>query len=583
MLREVSLRGTRVDMDEHRLTRLTEVGRSVVTELDPDAVVERLLQAAREVTGARYAALGVLDDRGQELERFLTAGIDPEVRATIGDLPRGHGVLGVLIEEPRPLRLSDVGTHPRSYGFPVGHPPMRSFLGVPILIDGTVWGNLYLTEKQGGPFDEQDEEAAVVLAGWAAVAVRNADHHRTVRSRRDELERAVGGFEATIEIARALGGETELARILELIVKRGRALASARGMVLALAEGSELVVTTVAGDVPASVVGFRFPLQDSVGGDVLRTGRTERIADFSGRMRSFLAERLEAASGLIVPLRFRDRALGILAAVDRLEYGPEFTAEDERLMFGFAASAATAVATAQSAADETLRRALEASEAERRRWARELHDATLQDLGGLRIELSSARGSEDPRRVAAAVNQAVEHLARAIGDLRALITDLRPAALDELGIEAALDALADRVRSQADLVLSFSVTLARDAAGVPTRHTPELESTVYRLVQEALTNVVKHAQASNVEVIVVERDGWIELTVVDDGVGFRPSERHEGFGLLGMTERAQLAGGRLEVTSAPGDGTTVRARLAAARPVAVEPDATLSSLRRSRG
>jgi signal transduction histidine kinase len=571
------------DMDQQRLKRLTEVGPSVVGELDPDAVVERLLQVAREVTGARYAALGVLDVRSEELERFLTTGIDPETQATIGDLPRGHGVLGVLIEEPRPLRLSDVGAHPRSYGFPVGHPPMRSFLGVPVLIDGEVWGNLYLTEKQGGPFDEQDEEAAVVLAGWAAVAFRNARHHRDVRARRDELERAVGGFEATIEIARALGGETELGRIHELIVKRGRALASARGMVLALAEGNELVVTTVAGEVPSSVVGFRFPLQDSVGGHVLRTGRPERLADFRGRMRSFLADHVEAASGLIVPLRFRDRALGILAAFDRLDDGPEFTAEDERLMFGFAASAATAVATAQSAADETLRRTLQASEAERRRWARELHDATLQDLGGLQIELSTARRSDDPERVAAAVDEAVEHLARATAELRALITDLRPAALDELGIEAALDALADRIRSQADLVVGFSVALARETGEVPTRHTPELESTVYRLVQEALTNVVKHAGASSVDVAVVEQDGWIELTVVDNGIGFRPGERHEGFGLLGMSERAQLAGGTLEVTSAPGDGTTVRARLAAARLGAEQAEATVTGLRRSRG
>jgi signal transduction histidine kinase len=574
----------RVGMDEQRLIRLIEVGRGVVAELDLDTLLERILQAAREVTAARYAALGILDDRHQELERFLTTGIDPETQATIGDLPRGRGVLGVLISEPRPLRLSDVGAHPRSYGFPVGHPPMRSFLGAPVVVDGEVWGNLYLTEKQGGgAFDEQDEEAIVVLADWAAVAIRNARHHRAVRARRDELERAVGGFEATIEIARALGGETELGRIHELIVKRGRALASARGMVLALAEGRELVVTTVAGEVPSSVVGFRFPLEGSVGGHVLGTGRPERLADFRGRLGSFLADHVEAASGLIVPLRFRDRALGILAAFDRLQDGPEFTAEDERLMFGFAASAATAVATAQSAADETLRRTLQASEAERRRWARELHDATLQDLGGLRIELSSARRSDDPERVAAAVDEAVDHLARATADLRALITDLRPAALDELGIEAALDALAERIRSQADLRVGFSVALAREAGGVPTRHAPELESTVYRLIQEALTNVVKHANASSVDVAVVEHDGWIELTVVDDGVGFSPRERHEGFGLLGMSERAQLAGGTLEVTSAPGDGTTVRARLAAARPGAEEPEATVTGLRRSRG
>ena len=531
---------------------------------------------AREVTGARYAALGILDDRREQLERFLTTGIDRETQAIIGDLPRGHGVLGALIRDPQPLRLTDVGAHPRSYGFPIGHPPMRSFLGVPVLVDGEAWGNLYLTEKQGGPFDEQDEEAILLLAGWAGDAVRNARLHRDVRARRDELERAVSGLEATIEIARALGGETDLDRILELIVKRGRALASARGMVLALTAGRELVVTTIAGEVPASVAGFRFPLKDSVGGDVLRTGRAERLADARGRLRTFLAEQVQAGSELMVPLRFRDRPLGVLAAFDRLEDGPEFSAEDERLSLGFAASAATAVATAQSMAGETLRRRLQASEAERRRWARELHDATLQDLGGLAILLSSARRSEDPERLAAAVDEAVEQLAGATADLRALITDLRPAALDELGIEAALDALADRVGSQAGL----DVRLAVELAG---RHSSELESTVYRLVQEALTNVVKHARAQSAQVAVLERDGWIEVSVVDDGQGFTPGGRYEGFGLLGMAERSQLAGGTLDVTSAPGEGTAVRARLASARPPGDEPAAVVVGLGRPHG
>src|SRR5690349_24290847 len=151
-------------MDEHRLRRLVEVGRSLVTELDPEAVFERLLEVARELTGARYAAIGVLDEQRAELERFLTVGIDEETHRAIGDLPRGRGVLGVLINDPRPLRLADVGTHAQSYGFPLAHPPMKTFLGVPILIHGEAWGNLYLTEKDDGDFTEEDEEAAMVLA-----------------------------------------------------------------------------------------------------------------------------------------------------------------------------------------------------------------------------------------------------------------------------------------------------------------------------------------------------------------------------------------------------------------------------------
>src|SRR5215203_1493302 len=154
-------------MDEKRLRRLLEVGRSLIAELDPEAVLDRLLDVAQELTDARYAAIGVLDDRREQLERFLTRGIDEETHRAIGDLPRGRGILGVLISDPRPLRLTDVGRHPASYGFPIDHPPMRSFLGVPILVRGEAWGNLYLTEKEGGPFDEADEEAIVVLARWA--------------------------------------------------------------------------------------------------------------------------------------------------------------------------------------------------------------------------------------------------------------------------------------------------------------------------------------------------------------------------------------------------------------------------------
>src|SRR5918995_3802777 len=154
-------------MDQHRLGRLVDVGRSLVTELDPEAVLQRLLEVARELTGARYAAIGVLDERRERLERFLTAGIDEDTHRAIGDLPRGRGVLGVLISDPRPLRLADVGMHAQSYGFPLAHPPMTTFLGVPILIDGEAWGNIYLTDKaDAAEFTDEDEEAAVVLADW---------------------------------------------------------------------------------------------------------------------------------------------------------------------------------------------------------------------------------------------------------------------------------------------------------------------------------------------------------------------------------------------------------------------------------
>src|SRR4051795_11494094 len=249
-------------MDEHRLRRLVDVGRSLVTELDPEAVFGRLLDVARELTGARYAAIGVLDERREGLERFLTAGIDEDTHRAIGDLPRGRGVLGVLISDPRPLRLSDVGAHPRSYGFPLAHPEMTTFLGVPIMIEGQAWGNLYLTEKAEGEFTEEDEEAAVVLAGWAGIAIGNAGLYRTVRERRDELERTIHGLETTTEISRALGGVTDLDRVLELVVKRSRALLHARAAEIALVDGEDFVVAAVAGEGVDGLQGARIPIAD---------------------------------------------------------------------------------------------------------------------------------------------------------------------------------------------------------------------------------------------------------------------------------------------------------------------------------
>src|SRR5215216_6793848 len=170
-------------LDRSRLVTLLEAGRGLVAQLEVDAVLEELLRVACDVTGARYAAIGVLDEDREELERFVTRGVDRPTHQAIGELPRGHGVLGELIRNPAPLRLDDVSRHPRSYGFPPHHPPMRTFLGVPVLIRGEPWGNLYLTEKAGGRFDEADEAAAIILADWAAIAVSNARLYEDVGRR----------------------------------------------------------------------------------------------------------------------------------------------------------------------------------------------------------------------------------------------------------------------------------------------------------------------------------------------------------------------------------------------------------------
>ena len=445
--------GSMEPLGADRLTRLIEVGRGLMSELDLEALLQRVLEVARELTGARYAALGILDDRREELERFLTLGIDEDERRTIGDLPRGRGVLGELIAHPHPLRLADVELHPRSYGFPIGHPEMHTFLGVPILVRGAAWGNLYLTEKAGGEeFSEADEAALVMLADWAAIAIENARLYEDVRERRDELERAVRTLEATGEITRAVGGELDLARILELIVKRGRALVEARAMLIALRDGDQLRVVAAAGQVPPEVREHPYP-----GGGVARrrgvadAQRAARRARLDGPARA-VGEGARGAGGARGPAAVPRSRARRDRRVRRARREPDVQrARTSGCMLAFAASAATAVATGQHVVAEGTRRSMEASERERGRWARELHDETLQEMGALKLLLAAARRSDDLAALHSALDQGVEQVADAIDRLRSLITDLRPAALDQLGAGPALEALVERVERQSGL------------------------------------------------------------------------------------------------------------------------------------
>ncbi len=492
-------------LDEQALRRLLEAGRALVDDLDLDGVLDRLLRAALEITGARYAALGILDRRREQLERFVTLGVDEAVRREIGEPPRGRGVLGVLIEDPRPLRLESVSADPRAYGFPPGHPAMATFLGVPLLVRDEAWGNLYLTEK-AEPFTQADEDAVVVLAAWAAVAIENARLYHDSERRRAELARAVRGLEATNAIALAVGGETDMHAVLELIVTRGRALVDANGVAILLRDEDGLSLAAQVGTVPE-------------------------------------ADLLSSDDGDFVPLVFRGRTLGMLVAFGVHGGG------DEALLRAFAASAATAVATARTVEEKRLRGALASAEAERARWARELHDDTLQGLGGLRLLLVAARRSGD----ADTLGGAIDRLEQEIDGLRGLIRDLRPAALDDLGLGPAIEGLAERAARREGLDVIADVNL-------PDRLSAELETAAYRIVQEALTNAVRHSGATSVRISVDVRDGAIHAEVSDDGRGFDPADPSGGFGLTGMRERVALLRGELEVASSE-SGTSVSAAL----------------------
>ena len=317
--------------------RLLEVAQNVLAELDLDVVLNRVLEAGRELTGARYAALGILDESRTGLARFVTLGLEERVERAIGTPPRGRGVLGALIREPKPLRLAIVADHPRSHGFPPGHPQMRTFLGVPISIAGQPFGNLYLTDKRDGLcFTASDEDALCVLAEFAGLAIDHAHRYRRSEERHSELQRTIDALDATVQISRALAGETELGRVLDLVAERARALISARTLVIELRRQEELSVAAAAGEIPDGLVGRRLRLKNTVASAAMLTLSTQRLEDERDRARFDTQDLgrlgVRVRSGLVVPLKLRGRAYGVLVAIDRLQGGPHFTAQDWKIL-----------------------------------------------------------------------------------------------------------------------------------------------------------------------------------------------------------------------------------------------------------
>lgn len=544
-----------------QLSRLLEVGRTLVSNLDPESLLQQILEVASDLTDASYAALGILDADKRELERFLFRGIDEETRQRIGPLPRGHGILGELIRNPATLRLGQIGEHPRSYGFPAEHPPMTSFLGCPVKIRGEVFGNIYLTDKRSASeFQENDEQLLEVLAEWAAIAIDNARSHERVERRRGELERAVRGLRATTELSRELERETDLERVLELIVKRGRALAEARACLVLLIEDGHLEVAAAAGEIDDVVVGARVEVSGPQL-EALHAGLG--VGAHGSSVEALEPIGVEARSALLVPLRAAGSNFGVLVLLDRMGEDPAFDADDEVVLNSFGASAAGAIATTRAQQDEKLKLAIRASEQERQRWARELHDETLQELGALRIAQQTALAVDDPDAMRHAIAGATEQVERVILGLEAVITELRPAALDQLGVGAALEALVERIATRFGIEVTVDADLAYESGREAQRHAPDVEATIYRVVQEALTNVGKHAEATAARVAIDEREQRITITVEDDGKGLSSTRRGSGFGLVGMRERVGLLGGALTL----GPGTNGGTRVVAALPI----------------
>ena len=536
-----------VPSSRDRTRALVEAGIALSSELSLDAVLQKLVETAATLTDARYAALGVLDPSGQRLERFLTTGVDEAQRAAIGDVPTGRGILGVLIREAAPLRLHDLAGDPRSVGFPPGHPPMETFLGVPIALRGVAYGNLYLTEKAGGAdFTDDDEETVVMLGSQAAVAIENARLYESATRWSTQLE-------SLNEVMNVLVTEFDLNRLLQLIATRLRDLLGARAVTIALPHGSSARIEAAAGDDGETYVGLQVATRSKTM-RVLERRRSERVDSMldDPEVDHESARRLGAHASLYVPLVVRDAAMGVIAAHDKQGPDPRFSDDDVRIAEIFAGRAAVAVELSQRVARDALRRVVTAQELERRRLARELHDETGQALTSILLSLRTVEEAEDEHELRAAVGEVRELVRSTLQDVRQLAVELRPKVLDDFGLVAALERLTQSFGEQTGMSVHFQQTWPTSD-----RLPAEIETALYRIVQESLTNIVKHARATSVSVVLTRKDDSVSVVVEDDGVGFEPHRaREDGIGLVGMRERVALLGGRLAIESRPGAGTT---------------------------
>lgn len=531
-----------------RTRALLDAGLAITSELTLDALLQKLARTAAELTGARYAALGVIDPSGRELERFIAHGIDAETHAAIGDLPRGRGILGVLIRDAVPLRLHDLTDDPRSVGFPPNHPPMKTFLGVPVMLRGVAYGNLYLTEKEGGEdFTAEDQEIVTLLAGQAAVAIENARLYESSRRWADQLE-------SLIEVGNALATETALDEVLNLVARHVRELIRARLVVILLPtpEG-DLQIDAADGEGADELLGTVLARVASKSALILQRRQSELVDSVldDPEVNREVARRMGMHAALYVPMLARDQAIGVIHAVDKLVPDRRFTNEDRKLVEIFASRAAVAVDQSRRIERDTYRRMVEAQELERRRLARELHDETGQALTSILLGLHALE-EKDGEGLPAAAAELRELVVQTLHDVRRLAVELRPKALDDFGLVAALERLTGTFSEQTGIAVDLESRLREDE-----RLPSEIETVLYRIVQEALTNVVKHARAERVSIVLTLRNGFVSAVIEDDGRGLKPGEDGGGLGLIGMRERVALVDGRLDIESPEEGGTTL--------------------------
>ncbi|GAA2425033.1 GAF domain-containing sensor histidine kinase [Mycolicibacterium llatzerense] len=538
LLSEVQDRVEQIIEGRDRLDGLVEAMLTVTSGLELDETLRTIVHTAIELIDARYGALGV---RGtdHELVEFVYEGIDEETRCKIGPLPQGRGVLGALIDEPKPIRLEDIRTHPASVGFPDHHPPMRTFLGVPVRIRDEVFGNLYLTEKASGqPFSEDDEVLAQALAAAAGIAIDNARLYRQSQQRQAWIE-------ATRDIGTALLSGTEPSQVFRQIAEEARALTDADATLIAVPDDddapsneiTELQVIDVVGDIRAS--SLEAPVADGPIGHAFhqRTPVICRAADLPEALA------VDMASALVLPLRTTGSVIGVLIVLRRTGR-QDFTADQLDSMAAFADQAALAW---QLAASQRQKRELDVL-ADRDRIARDLHDHVIQRLFAVGLTLQGAipraKSSDVQRRITDCVD-----------DLQEVITEIRTAIFDLHGSTASTTRLRQRLDAAVASFSSHELHTTVRYDGPLSVIEPDLADDAEAVVREAVSNAVRHGKASAVSV-TVNVDNDLRIEVADNGHGLSDSITESG--LANLRGRARDNGGDMTVVPGVDAGTVLR-------------------------
>jgi signal transduction histidine kinase len=524
LLREATERLAVIVASQDKLHGLLDAVVGIASGLELPATLRRIVEAAVELVDAEFGALGVIGP-DRSLDQFVYTGIDETVRQRIGHLPEGHGILGLLIEAPEPVRLHRIADHPASFGFPPNHPPMNTFLGVPVRVRNEVFGNLYLTEKRGGDFTADDEAMVEALAAAAGVAIENARLFEQTRRRQRWLE-------ASNEIRAAVLSGSDPDEAVLLIAARARELAGADSMLLAQPDPASpkdtLLVTVADGADAAALRGARTPLDGSLAGSVVRSGTARTVPDIAAAEPLF-ADAPGYGPGLLVPLG-DEAATGVLIAANRVG-GDSFGADATELTVALALQVAL---TLQLAEARLAQQQLELY-ADRDRIARDLHDQVIQRLFATGMSLESVL-QQVPADARPRLHRAVDDLDQSIRDIRGTIYALQAVPDGPAGPRQRLVKVAEEVAAGSGLRLDLRIDGPLDTT-VPA----EIADHATAVLREALTNVVRHASATTVAVSIAATDR-LRIQIVDDGIGLPAGGRRSG--LTNLAGRAVQLGGR---------------------------------------